>query len=849
MTFKGLDKEKFGLILAMGSEDGELRRFFNDCRVPLIANGAKVQNLPNGKAARVKMIVQGLPSKTDTVLQKWFFKNFEMSDPEPVDTLVEMLRMFEAANEPLPEDVQRRYARSCLVHLFSEHPPEGLLSLLRPRVPEVVEPLTGDVQPTADSQTLPRAALDTETFAKALVLLSEDKDPDEFLERLPPTVAATIACLHAARSGLDDEVANAMAALSDEPSVRSVLDAALKRRAVADSSKASHGLQVSRLHRPDVPFDFDARADEIFGICTKDFPESAVFIRPLAIRKKGGTLILLAGEEDRERLFPDNGDVMAFAGSKYPSQPRRWELGFWKVCANPTHKPNRANFHIDSERGAVFEVVRINFSSLQYDSVREYIKHSLLTGDQASARERLLLLNDGLIVGYQAGKDLSRDEGFDAGLPAWRSLQAFEFEGRFLIPGPLPPAETYECEPLSMSIRKLAATLKNTPNRPTHAQLKLLQEVIATGEVRLNAARAARLSEELSFIEQHEGAVDAIVGQLRLEPSVRDRIDQIVQDEAAAQIQKKDSLLKEISKLEKSRSELRDKLAAEEKEQRALAPSVSKAIRTAFETARADGPRALAQATVLKALMDSVAPSPRLEPASGERSPQTTALRAQPIDPCRLPIQEALRKIGLGAKAAEALSIVGRLAFKAGLILVVEGTASRIAAAAWASSFDIQVAYDCPIGLVDDTQMRALGRNAWKSICILDANLSPIDLYARPMLDCMQRRLAFDAGQEGGAVFLSLSDGVAALALPTAVRSMSLKVSLDVRTDFLTVDAAELRLDELDDKGAEGGWPNDLWGPALKRVLDVLRALPPEEMALAVSYLDASAIRFASAER
>ena len=80
--------------------------------------GAKVQNLPHGKAARVRMLTHGLPSTTDRLLQKWCAENLTMLDPEPVADLLRTLRLYEDVGESPPEDEAKRLARSCLVHLF-----------------------------------------------------------------------------------------------------------------------------------------------------------------------------------------------------------------------------------------------------------------------------------------------------------------------------------------------------------------------------------------------------------------------------------------------------------------------------------------------------------------------------------------------------------------------------------------------------------------------------------------------------------------------------------------------------------------------------------------------------------
>ncbi|KVO87085.1 hypothetical protein WJ82_13930 [Burkholderia ubonensis] len=116
-------------MLEWGAADDELRRFFADCRVQLIQRGAKVQNPPRGKSARVRMLAQGLPPATDRLVQRWFNQHLTMLDPKPASDLVAELRLYEEMGESPPEDEAKRLARSCLVHLFSSDPPADLGSM------------------------------------------------------------------------------------------------------------------------------------------------------------------------------------------------------------------------------------------------------------------------------------------------------------------------------------------------------------------------------------------------------------------------------------------------------------------------------------------------------------------------------------------------------------------------------------------------------------------------------------------------------------------------------------------------------------------------------------------------
>ena len=198
----------------------------------------------------------------------------------------------------------------------------------------------------------------------------------------------------------------------------------------------------------------------------------------------------MASNANREKLFHSSGDLMAFPGGRdTPKQPKRGEIGIWRVAENKTSSSgHRTNFHIASEKTLVYEVRNVPFASTEYDSVREYIKHQVELGGPALAKTSLFMLRDELVVGCPPGKDLARDEGFEAGLPCWRALPAFRFEGRMLVAGHLPPSETYECEALGSSLRKLLASEKAGVDKPTRAQVRKLQELLASGEIRRNVA-------------------------------------------------------------------------------------------------------------------------------------------------------------------------------------------------------------------------------------------------------------------------------------------------------------------------------------------------------------------------
>lgn len=849
MAYAGIDKRRFAQLLEWGVNDDELRRFFADSRTQLIMNKGKVQNLPHGKTARIRALAYELPTSTDKVIQKWFAENISMADPTPISEVVETFRMFEEARESLPVDEARKLARSCLIHLFGSAPTNELLDYLKPVVNTA---MPNNVEAVEEHKgSLPESTAQTDigrlpsSLASALIALAEGKDPDEHLSSLPAPVASLVAGIHAAKVGKRDEIQAALEALTDQDEVRAFLKGYADRIA-SDATKGNvaHGLQFVSVSDANETLDFDIDHVEIMAICTKDFPETTVFVRPFAIRTANGAWFSLANNGIREKLFPASGDVIVRAG-RGQQQPRRGEIGLWRVAPNEHRNPNHStNFHVASNKTQVYEVSDVPFPSTNYDNVREYIK------DQAESSRHsspiLFLLKDGVIVGLPPGKDLTKDEGFADGLPCWTGVTAIRAEGRVLVPGPLPKSETYECEALASSLRKLLASDKSTSAKPTKAQLKSIQDLITSGGARINALRAQRLRVELGVIEEHEGAVEALLETLMTQPKIAERVDRLVDAMVNAAMAEKEDLQESIDKLRQEKAILTGEKRKLELEQRKMAPETAKAIRSAFEKARSEAIETLGQATVFKALIDEAIERPgfRSEHRVAEIAQPVTALSSmivrQLIGKSDASIAEMLRSIGVTPKHAAALQIVGQLAQTCGLILLVEGLAARLAAESWLTMAPgSNKILECRIGLMDADAGHELLRDAPSNLAILDANLSPLDVYARPLIDAIQRRIAgLGEHTHDMLVVFSLSNGVASLPIPPVVKAIALQVSLDRRPQFLSDAEAMEKLQEITTSDEPIGWMVHLWKLAAERVKKQLQTMKPEDVALALSILD-----------
>lgn len=311
-----------------------------------------------------------------------------------------------------------------------------------------------------------------------------------------------------------------------------------------------------------------------------------------------------------------------------------------------------------------------------------------------------------------------------------------------------------------------------------------------------------------------------------------------------ALVNEKEELQRVVGGLREEKQRLSEQNKQIESEHRAIAPAVSKAIRRSFDKARKEGIEALAQAEVFKAIMEAT------ESREGDRSlPPARRLPVAneplvrpPKRPATAPMSDVLRTLGVPPRSAKAFQLVGDVAYKSGLVLVIDGTASRLAAEDWLTiAPGTQRVIECKIGMTDDASVRGVLTEAPSAIAVLDVNMSALDAFAMPVIDAVQERIAGRASvMEGTLVVMSLSRGIAALPLASDLASISLNVNLDLVPDFLSERDASTQLEELMHEDAQDTWFARLWRPAARRVLESLRELQTEQLALVLSALRSS---------
>ena len=841
MAYRGVDRKRFSFLLRFGTDKFEMKRFFVDCRVQLILNGGRLRNLPPSQEARIRALAIELPSATDAAVQGWFHKNVTMVDAATVEEVVSEFKVYEELGEELTDDLARRLARSCLVHLFEDDQDQSLLDFLKTPVGGVSRVTEEAIQATEEQPKFLPVAPFPESLPQVLVDLVEQKDADEHLEGLAPALATFIVGLQAGAQG---EIKNAKAVLDSlvgEQALYSLLERFLQQQEakIALNESSPRGLRFLELETYEATFDIER--DEILGYCTNADQPSAVFVHPIAVLS-GGSIQLLTNES-RQQLFPRTGDVIAFARTGLPRQPRRGEVGVWRVADHPTEKATR--FHLASEGRPVYEVSSVPFPAAEYDSVREFLKEHAERSRGKSLQPQLFQLTDGLVIGGQGERtDFTKDETFEAGLYAWHALQAIRREGRVFVIGPLPKTQgLYECAGLATAIRKLFRPHLgggNTIGGITKAQLRELAESLDSAESGLDVLRVQRVRMEIERLQEQQEAFVSLVEELMIHPTISPRIDQLVSEEAAKRIAQKNSVEAEISRLKKERGEWEERIRKQQAEHQRLSSRTSKVVKAAFEKARIEGVSALGEVAVFQSLLTQTSfPS-----SSSEMSPPTSAaiashLAVRDLAPSGRDLVSTLRSLGVSGKRATAVAATGEVALKAGLMVCISGIAARHAVEEWVKGIGGRaVLLDATIGLIDDKELKKILATvpSYDGIALLDANLSALELYARAVSDVVLSRMIRQDAESKPAIVLSISDGIASLPLPKVFEKVSISLDLDAPYAFQEVSD----LDELMSRAfelEEGVLYTRLWRLAADRLREQIEVLEPEVRALVLAVL------------
>jgi hypothetical protein len=715
------------------------------------------------------------------------------------------------------------------VHLFADSPPAVLLEFLR-------SPIGGEepeAAPDGGERSVPapsRPEIHSDELTQLFLAFVQGQVLEKYLDAVSPELATFILALQAASRGRLKEAREAFEGLPPDSIARRRLEQFIEQLEARPTRQPPRGITVQALEPYVGAFDYET--DEVVAYCTNSASPNAVFVQPMALLRAGQAYRL--NNEIRKNLFPANGDVMAFPpgpGARYPRQPRRGEVGVWRVEEHETDKAT--HFHLRNETRPVYELFAVPFPSNDYDSVREFVLEGVEKRGASQFQQPLFVLSDGLIVGARPEKtDLSKEESFEAGLLSWNEISILRLEGRMFVLGPLPKEHgVYDCASVGIVVRKLLRPHLSGARGPlglTKGQISDLVEYFESHEADLTAARLERIRAELSLLEQNKETFEALVRELFAHPQIKERIDGLVREGADRLLENKTEIQGDITRLKKEREEWEQRVQKQKEEHKRLREETTKIVRAAFDKARTDSIGTLAELAVFQEL-------------TGSKNDDTGFGVFRPVlrelNRIEKPTETVLQEGGISARRASAFSVLGSLVRSAGLILAVRGMAARLIVERWAASVGKGILVDATIGLLDDSAIRQCinGSERPQVVAVLDANLSALDIYARPLSDAVVSALLEKDGRLQTAVFLSITESVGHLPVPAALQRISITVELDLEYAFDVENVDDALVEAFD--ADEGVLTKRLWRPACNRIEECIRALDPREQCLILPLL------------
>lgn len=784
MPFLDVNADKLSYLISYGTREGELQRFFKDHYLQLIVKGAKLRHRPSNRKDRINCLVFKLPRSTDEIVREYFQKHLAVEFPEPVSEILEWFSVFnDNGGGGLPADDAKRLARSALTHLFSPNPDPDLLAYLRaaPTARQGARSLKPDTTDRRTQQEEDAGALDSIPDAASLVarlptlLLAATFGQTEALQDaasdLPRDTQTFVDGLLSARAGDSEALESAIESLDEGAYERSVLEG-LRGRARAETRSASADPSGLRVVTPAWFSGEHPSLLKVIGVATKEL-DAVVFVKPLAVEVNGTWMRLT--DTDRVDLFPISGDTMTHRGSGRRI-PQVGEYVHWEV-EHRDRDQGRTRYHLAEELTRIYEIVELEASSDDPDEARVEIQRR---GERRrSPQPALFALSDGIVIAPRTA-DLSRDDAFDQPWSAWAGAVGLALDGRLLaLDLPRGTSAPVDLAPLDLVTRRLVKSLVDEGKlHLSRKQLSELAELLRSQEKGLTHARAKRVLRQIEAITLDRHAVEELLPQALSRPEVQARVDEFVDSEVRRRLETRDGLLAEVDAARALKKQLQNDAKEIQKRLQLLEADTDSRVASAFENAIEKGLETLAGAAIFRKLSGGNAqPSASVSGVSAVvQRKLATGLKPQSLDEAAA--QRALRDLGISQLGRLHAMVALQAARATGLALVISGSKARYLANILSSTGEgSALVVHVPLGFTGVLEFSTLMQEhrTVSAICLLNADASPIELYAGPLLDLVASRTADDlkngqmplvlVAMSGGDVSAGLSGELAAFAL------------------------------------------------------------------------------------
>lgn len=555
-----------------------------------------MRNEPAGPNKAAEFLAN-LPSEAMDVVRTWFSQKATFEGVIPLEDASQHLAAL--SPDEIAIDEAKLYWRSILCSFCKRESPEALEDFFAtPHIKVEVEdpaPQVGDADPAIPSSlVLSRERIDACISVFSAGTETEPAQGDPLAWLMYGLVAAgrkDLKAVEAAKSALCAGTDPESARLAEL--VTEAAETPDRARAVGLHLRAPITLADAGI--------FDVEESPVLAIIKSQLPNGRFFARVLGVLVNG-RLAMLSTSEAKD-LYRETGDVTAFPGNLSANHYLE-ESALWKVTRKNTE--SKTQFVITAHHGRVFDVVKIPHHSSDRDGVRIWLQTQ---SNVKRGHFPFFELEDGMIVRLPGDWTDPATYKFENPLDSFETLNGYAL-GRdrlgIVVLGPLPaPSGKYDCAPVATLIKRILRSHQNFSLFPafTNAQIQALVDFSAREEAEPISSSLSLAGSRLSQISDLKNDLTDALGEIMLLPEVVKEVEagkaKIIEDFKAARVKEESTL----ERLREQQQQTLNEIKANRKAARQKEVDLGLHLKAAFERAREDGLKTLADVAVLQCLL------------------------------------------------------------------------------------------------------------------------------------------------------------------------------------------------------------------------------------------------------
>lgn len=334
----------------------------------------------------------------------------------------------------------------------------------------------------------------------------------------------------------------------------------------------------------------DTKGLEVLAVCTKaPYGNNAehqrfAFSKVLAVRGKDEKWYNL-NDREKNRLFPETGSIVHFAGKNYPPLPKFQSHGVWRVEEQSLSPEQRTKF--DTRFYAAKKILPVHpvltlehISSCDKAMAREWIEHtSILDSDVGG--ETVLRFTDGLFVHTTGSYVNLRNEGFTQPLRAWEDLPIVQLSPVVQLHiGDLPINEqTYD---LVRPSKGIVSAMRQLPSVTSRESSKFAEAIAELGSNQSLDTRIQNL--DMTELDFDSSDIEQLVTLLFETEAVAKEID----DKSEQYLAATRNLLNEATQEHKHYKQLADTVDNIHAQQRQILGNAQDSLNKLFDTRQSE---------------------------------------------------------------------------------------------------------------------------------------------------------------------------------------------------------------------------------------------------------------------